>query len=95
MDDPEENLLVQLYYTNFPFFAFIATGADTGLILAFLYGRCPELRVYNGFVIATAFTSFIICMKMIINVSQWTGSIKKLRKYGNQKRGQEEVINSI
>jgi chromate transport protein ChrA len=89
MDDPGENFLVQLYYTNFAFFAFIATGADTGLILAFLYGRFPELRMYNGFVLATAFTTIIIIMKMIINVSQWTGSIKKLRKYDNEKRGIE------
>jgi dihydrodipicolinate synthase/N-acetylneuraminate lyase len=92
MDDPGENFLVQLYYTNFPFFVFTATGADTGLILAFLYGKYPELRVYQSFVFATAFTSFIICMKMVINVSQWTGSIKKLRKYDNQKKGAEKPI---
>jgi hypothetical protein len=41
MDDEKENFLVRYYYTNFPFFALIATGADTGLILAFLYGRAP------------------------------------------------------
>ena len=43
MDDQRENFLVRFYYTNFPFFALIATGADTGLILIFLYGRAPGL----------------------------------------------------
>jgi hypothetical protein len=43
MDDEQENILVRFYYTNFPFFALIAAGADTGLILAFLYGRVPWL----------------------------------------------------
>jgi phosphatidylglycerophosphate synthase len=41
MNDEKENILVRFYYTNFPFFALIAAGADMGLILVFLYGRAP------------------------------------------------------
>ena len=69
MTDPGENFLVRFYYSNFPFFALIATGADTGLILVFLYGRCPELQLNSSFVIFTAVTVFILCVKMIINIS--------------------------
>jgi hypothetical protein len=69
MEDPNENFVVRFYYTNFPFFALIATGADTGLILVFLYGRCPELQLYSSFVGFTVLTVLILCVKMIINIS--------------------------
>ena len=86
MDDEKENLLVRFYYTNFPFFALIATGADTGLILAFLYGRAPSLKLNMGFVLFTSVTTTIVCLKMIINISQWTGSIRKLKRYDQEKK---------
>jgi hypothetical protein len=43
MSDPAENYIVRLYYSNFAFFALIATGADAALVLSFLYGRYPIL----------------------------------------------------
>ena len=43
MDDPDENWLCKLYYTNKFFFVLIACGADNGLVLAFLYARYPEI----------------------------------------------------
>ena len=85
MNDPSENCLVRLYYSNFAFFALIATGADTALILSFLYGRFPLAREYQLFRILTAFGQIIICFKMFININQWTGSTKKLRNYKSDK----------
>lgn len=77
MNDPKENFLVRFYYTNFPFFALIASGADTGLILGFLFRRVHVLSVSPIFILFTMTTTMIICLKMIINVSQLTGSVKK------------------
>jgi hypothetical protein len=69
MSDPNENWLVRMYYSNFAFFAMHAAGADTGLVLAFLYGRSEKLKANYVFTFFTIVTSIIICSKMIINVS--------------------------
>ena len=69
MSDPSENYLVRLYYSNFAFFAFIATGADTALILSFLYGSYPFAAEIPLFRIVTYFGQGIISFKMFININ--------------------------
>lgn len=39
MNDPNENFLVRLYYTNKVVFVILACGGDNGLALAFFYGK--------------------------------------------------------
>jgi hypothetical protein len=81
MTDPNENILVRLYYGNKFFFVLLACGADNGLAIAFVNGRYAVMReslYWNVLVIAT---STIIVLKMIVNVGQWSGSIKKIRTY--------------
>ena len=69
MSDPSENYLVRLYYSNFAFFAFIATGADTALILSFLYGSYPFADEIPLFRYVTYFGQGIISFKMFININ--------------------------
>ena len=44
MDDPNENWLVRLYYSNKVFFVIMACGADNGLVLAFVYNQYPYMQ---------------------------------------------------
>ena len=64
MNDPNENWLVRLYYTNKVFFITLAFGADNGLVFAVVHGRCPELaEKYMLFKFLVYLTSVIICLK--------------------------------
>lgn len=78
MSDPNENWLVKMYYGNKPFFVLMACGADNGLVISFVNGRYTELHSSLKWNLLVMITTTILVMKQIINVGQWTGSIRKL-----------------
>jgi phosphatidylglycerophosphate synthase len=63
MDDPNENMLVKLYYGNKFVFVLLACGADNGLVIAFVNGRYTEMTESWKWNLLVAITSFIIVLK--------------------------------
>jgi len=70
--------LVKLYYTNYPVFATTVAGTEVGAVLLFINKKWSSVQSNTIWIVFVIVFSLIMAFKMLVNVFQWAGGVKRL-----------------